>query len=151
MRNYQIAMEAPKVFTRRAVRSSQKFQSLGKSCSVIAAAVLSALLLSACATQEMERPIAQMTRAETAIQNAVDAGARQAAPVQLQTAQQHFSRAEQASVDEEYLQAERLAEKAEADAQLAETIARNAEAQETIAQLEEGLRTLQEETRRGDF
>lgn len=150
MRNYQIATEAPTAPQRLAAATNQIFQSAGKSFRVVLAAALAATLLSACATQEMEKPIAQMTRAETAIQDAVDAGARESAPVELQSAQQHFSRAEQASADEHYREAERLAAEAEADAQLAETRARNAEAQETIAQLEEGLRILREESQRSD-
>jgi len=102
-------------------------------------------LLAACAGPEMERPVAQMTRAEAAIQDAIQAGARESAARELQSAQRHFGQAQRASTNEDFAEAMRLAEKAEADAELAEATARNAATQTTVAELKEGIRVLQEE------
>src|SRR5690606_4932423 len=84
---------------------------------------LGAALLSACAGPEMERPVAQLTRAEVAIQDAIQAGARENAPSELQSAQRNFGQAQRASMNEDFAEAMRLAEKAEADAELAEATA----------------------------
>jgi hypothetical protein len=128
--------------------AGDKLQKAGKSCRALSVAIIGTFLLAACATQEMDRPVAQMTRAETTIQSAIEAGARETAPLELRTAQQHFSRAQEASSNEEYTQAFRLAEKAEADAQLAEAKARTAEAYSAVAELNKGIQALQEELQR---
>ncbi|MGQ9426698.1 DUF4398 domain-containing protein [Gilvimarinus sp. F26214L] len=109
---------------------------------------LAVLLLGACASQDMTRPVAQMTRAETAIENAIQAGARDSAPLELQTAERHFSQAEEANLNENFEEALMLAEKAEADADVAESKARTAQTYETVAELKEGIRVLQEELER---
>lgn len=106
---------------------------------------LGAGLLIGCAGPDMERPVAQMTRAEVAIQDATQAGARESAARELQSAQRHFGQAQRASTNEDFAEAMRLAEKAEADAELAEATARNATTQTTVAELKEGIRVLQEE------
>lgn len=125
-----------------------KLQTLGKSCRALCLLGLAAVVLSACAGQQMERPVAQLTRAEAAIESAIQAGARQAAPLELQNAQRDFSQAQRASTEEEFAQAMRLAEKAEASANLAESKARAEMAQADLAELQEGVRVLEEELQR---
>jgi hypothetical protein len=123
----------------------EKLQAAGKSCRTLGLLALATVLLGACAGQQMDRPVAQLTRVESAIENAVQAGARQQAPVELQSAQRHFSQAQRASSEQEFADAMRLAEKAEADAQLAEAKARRAMTENDLAELQEGIRVLQEE------
>lgn len=126
----------------------EKLQAVGKSCRAIGLVALATLMLGACAGQKMERPVAQLTRAETAIENAIEAGARQEAPLELQSAQRHFSQAQRASAELEFGDALRLAEKAEVDAHLAEAKARTAMAGNDLAELQEGIRVLQDELNR---
>ncbi|MEX1032741.1 MAG: DUF4398 domain-containing protein [Cellvibrionaceae bacterium] len=120
-----------------------------RACKVMIAALAAMLLLSACASQEIDQPVAQMTRAESAIQSAIQAGAREDAPMELQNAQTHFRQAREANADENYSQALQFAEKAQADADLAQAKARTAAAYETVAELEEGIQVLQQEIERG--
>lgn len=101
-----------------------------------------------CASQDLEPPVAQMARAEASIETAVQAGAREAAPLELQSAQRHLSQAQQASANEEYQEALWFAEKSEADAELAETKARTDRAYQTVAELKEGIRVLENELER---
>lgn len=105
-------------------------------------------LLSACASHEMEPPVAQMARAETSIENAEQVGARDAAPLELQSAHRHLAQAQQASANDENRQALWLAEKAEADADLAEAKARTEQVYLTVAELQEGVRVLEDELER---
>lgn len=148
MRTYHEQMEQPFAASKLALLAREKLQAFGKSCRTIGLLGLAAVFLSACAGQQMERPVAQLTRAEAAIENAIQAGARQAAPVELQSAQRHFSQAQRASTGEEFAHASRLAEKAEADAHLAEAKARTEIAQANLAELQEGVRVLEEELQR---
>lgn len=106
-------------------------------------------LLVGCASQELAPPVAQMARAETAVESAVQAGARDAAPLELQAAQRHLNQAQQANASEDYRQALSFAEKSEADADLAEAKARTEKAYSTVAELKEGIRVLEEELERG--
>lgn len=147
MRNYHALLRAPAGFL---APRGKKLQLASKTCRTLGALLVATIFLGACATQEVERPIAQMTRAETAIQTAIQAGAREAAPRDLQTAQSHFSQAQQASAEEDYLEAQRLAEKAEADAQVAEATARSEQTYETVAELRESIQALEEELERDD-
>lgn len=114
-----------------------------------AGALLSGLtfcaLLAGCASQELAPPVAQMARAETAIESAIQAGARDAAPLELQTAQRHLSQAQEANASEGYREALWFAEKSEADADLAESKARTEKAYATVAELKEGIRVLEQE------
>lgn len=148
MRDYHDFFTAPGMAQDCSVSLREKLQTASKSCRRLGALIATTVLLAACATQDVERPIAEMTRAETAIQNAIQAGAREAAPRDLQTAQRHLSNAQEASADEDFIEAKRLAEKAEVDAQLAEATARREESYETVAELREGIRALEEELER---
>lgn len=148
MRNYHGIFRAPAVAQDFSIFIREKLQTASKSCRHLGALILATGLLTACATQDVERPVAQMTRAETAVQNAIQAGAREAAPRELQSAQRHLSEAQEASADENFLEAKRLAEKAEVDAQVAEATARSEETYETVAELQEGIRALEEELQR---
>lgn len=114
---------------------------------LIAAALLSGIL-AGCASQDLEPPVAQMARAEASIETAIQAGARDTAPLELQSAERHLSQAQLAVANEEYREALWLAEKSEADADLAETKARTERTYETVAELKEGLRVLEGELER---
>ncbi len=148
MRNYYASLRAPAVEASVLTAGGENLQLAGRACRTLGVLFVAAIFLGACATQEVERPIAEMTRAEAAIQNAIQAGARDAAPRDLQTAQNHFSQAQKASADEDYLEAQRLAEKAEADAQLAEATARSEQTYETVAELRESIQALEDEIER---
>lgn len=110
--------------------------------------IVAGAVLTGCASQDLEPPVAQMARAEAAIENAEQAGARDTAPLELQSARSHLSQAQRATSREEYQEALWLAEKAEADAELAEAKARTDREYETVAELKEGIRVLEDELQR---
>lgn len=116
--------------------------------SKIVAGLVFAGLLAGCASQDMAPPVAQLARAEASIETAIQAGARDAAPLELQTAQRHLTEAQQANASEEYRRALWFAEKSEADADLAEAKARTEQAYLTVAELQEGIRVLEDELER---
>jgi hypothetical protein len=148
MRRYHQQIELPSAARTLAALAGEKLQAVGKSFPAFGLLAVVAALLGACASQQMERPTAEMTRAEAAIESAVERGARQAAPMELQSAQSHFSQAQQAVQQEDHAEALRHAEKAEVDAELAEAKARAARADDTLAELKEGIQALEQELNR---
>lgn len=101
-------------------------------------------ILGACATPG-NPPTAQISQAELAVESASEAQAAEHAPLELRKAQDYMREARQLSDNEQYEEAERLAEKAIVEAQLAQA---KAEAQVAAAALEEvrsNLNTLQQE------
>lgn len=100
--------------------------------------------LGACATPG-NPPTAQISQAELAVESASEAQASQHAPLELRKAQDYMREARQLSDNEQYEEAERLAEKAIVEAQLAQA---KAEAQVAVSALDEvrsNLNTLQQE------
>lgn len=105
-------------------------------------------LLAGCAS--VEPPQAQLARSEAAVQQAAGTGAQQHAPLDLRRALQKLEQARLAMEEEDYLEARRLAEQAEVDAELAQVKAQTAEAQQTAEDLEENIRILRDEISRRD-
>ena len=102
--------------------------------SVRATATLALILaVAGCAGENL--PEAQLARAQLAVDRAVAAQAGNHAPIELARAQDLLSEARQASVDEDYTEARRLADQAEADATLAETRAQAAIETENAEQM----------------
>lgn len=93
-------------------------------------------------------PTTQLAVAKQAVTAADTAEGAEYAPVELRKAREKLSEAEQASLNERYDQARRLAEQAEWDARVAERKARAEKARRTLRQAEEGTIELREESLR---
>lgn len=93
-------------------------------------------------------PTAQFTVSEAAIADAVRAGAPEHAPLELKTARDKFSAANQALAANDNKRALLLAEQVEVDAKLAEMRARAVKAQMAAAASNEGTRVLRQELNR---
>lgn len=115
-----------------------------RSCAVVAAAFLA---VAGCATTTPPAP-AQLALANAAVNDAQSAGAGEYAALELRAAQNKLSWANAAQVNNNAVQATRLAEAAEVDARLAEAKARNAKAQQIAGTLQSNLQTLQQEIER---
>lgn len=112
----------------------------------LAAAVLgmAAAMAAGCASTR-NMPTAQFTRTEAAIRESIEHGAREKAPTEIASAEQHFAKAQAAANDKDYELALLHAEKAEADAKLAEARAERAAATASLQELQESIRVLREE------
>lgn len=104
------------------------------------------ILLAGCAS--VEPPVEQIAHSQTAVQQAHDVGAREYAPLELRQATQKLEQAQAAMAEEEYLEARRLAEQAQVDAELAQTMALSEEAEAAAHELRESIRILREEIAR---
>ena len=91
------------------------------------------LALTGCAGENV--PEAQLARAQLAVDRAVAAQAGTHAPTELARAQSQLSDARKAIDNEDYTEARRLADQAEADATLAETRAQAAIETENVEQM----------------
>lgn len=101
------------------------------------------LALGACSAH---KPVAEMARAEQAVQHAeTTSEAERLAPVELTSAQTKLAAARRAMDDHDYTEARRLAEDALADAQLAESKAESQLAREQAARTRQDIQTLQTE------
>ncbi len=116
----------------------------GSSAPVMMAAL--ALLLAGCAGSKLPPP--DLSTPRTAIAQADQAGASEAAPLMLRNARQKLQQAEEASNRGDYDTAQRLAEEADIDAKLAEAKARSATAQAAVDELRESIRVLRDEINR---
>ena len=113
---------------------------------MIGAAMLAGI--AACASGSA--PDAEMSTAELALNQAVDAEAPARAPAPYALARDKLERARDAMADGDNVEARRLAEQALVDAQLAEAEARSAVAREHAAELRQSIETLREQlARRG--
>jgi hypothetical protein len=104
-------------------------------------------ILGGCA-KDIPPPDEQLALAGAAVAKAENAEAFRYAPVELNAAREKLNKAEKLVEQEEYVEARRLAEKAEVDANLAFAKARTAAAQEAAAEVQKTIRTLQEELKR---
>lgn len=91
------------------------------------------------------RPVEGMSRAQAAIEEAEQSGAREYAPLELRFAREKFAAAKDAVREEDYRPAAWLAEEAIVNAQLAEAKAESAKARETAAMVRESVETLRRE------
>ncbi len=105
-----------------------------------------ALLAAGCAGSRMPPP--DMSAARSAIADADQAGAGEAAPLALRNARQKLERAERAMEDDDYQTAQFLTHEAEVDAELAEATSRSMTAQAAVDELRESIRVLRDEINR---
>lgn len=109
-----------------------------------AGVLLAALLTFGCATKD-QGPVAQMATTRAAVTQAESVNARTYAPLELKAAQEKLAQAESAMRAENYDQARRLAERAEADAKLAEAKAQSQKSMAAVDQLNQSIDTLRQE------
>ena len=105
------------------------------------------VLLSGCASTS-KAPIAEMASARASITQAESAGALDLAPVDLLSAREKLSKAEAASREKNFEEAQQLATKAQADAELAERKARAVKAQTAADELARSNELLRNEINR---
>lgn len=107
------------------------------------------VMLAACASGA-ERPDQDLARAEAAIGQAEQAGARQYGPMVLDDAREKLAQARAAVAEEEMLVAQRYAEEAALAADLAAAKARTGKSQRAVDQLEKSIAVLREEIARNE-
>jgi Domain of unknown function (DUF4398) len=110
-------------------------------------AALMASVLVACAGPP-ERPVAEMTRARTLIEQAEERGAQERAGAELERARGKYRQAEAAIEDRDPEQARRLALQAAVDAEYAAARASSKQAREAAEEMDRTIRTLREEAER---
>jgi multidrug efflux pump subunit AcrA (membrane-fusion protein) len=93
-------------------------------------------------------PLANLSQAELAVQEADKKTASQYAPLELQTAREQLGDAKRAMDDKEYDTARRLADQALVNAQLAEAKAGAEKARQAAAALQRSIQTLRTELQR---
>lgn len=107
--------------------------------------VLGAFMLSACATREAPPPVAQMARAEAAIEQAEAAGAAQHAPLGLREARQRLASARNAMEARNFAAAHQFAEQAEATARVAAAEAEAVRTEQMAEETRRGVESLRQE------
>jgi len=105
-------------------------------------AVLLLMLLAACSS--IPPPREQLAVGKAAVERASSTAAAEA-PVELSKARDELERANLAMGRKDYLEARRLAEQAEADANLAEAKARTTRSAVALQEVRDGIRMLHEE------
>jgi hypothetical protein len=93
-------------------------------------------------------PVAALSQADLAIQQADKSTASQHAPLELQTAREQLAQATRAMEEKEYDEARRLAGQALVDAQLAEAKAQAEKSRQAAAELRSSIQTLRTELER---
>jgi hypothetical protein len=106
------------------------------------------LLCAGCATQS-DRPVAEITRARTLIEQAERAGAQQYAAAELDQARNKLRLASAAAEDGKNDDARARATEAAADAELAAARASSGRAEKAAAEVQRSTETLQREADRG--
>ncbi|RJQ67298.1 MAG: DUF4398 domain-containing protein [Desulfobacteraceae bacterium] len=109
------------------------------------AALVFAVLVTACASVDQGPARKEIGGAESAISQAQAGNAREYAPLELTMAQGKLARANAAFADEKYTEAEYLAEQALADARLAEAKTQNARTKEMVQALQKSIGDLRRE------
>lgn len=120
----------------------QKFSAI---TTLSAAAV--ALLIGGCASST-NRPVEQLSRAETAIDLAEQNGAREYGTVALDRARTRLNQAQRAADQGNNEVARRLAHEAALDAELAAAQANRGKAEDSLAEINDSIQTLQREISR---
>jgi hypothetical protein len=111
------------------------------------ALVGSALLLGGCASAPLA-PSTEMTKAQSAIEQAERAGAREYATDNLNSSVQKMAQGQAAAAKGEKTQSEQLFEESYADAHLAQVSAQSAKSAKDAADVDRGIATLQNEANR---
>ncbi|MBV8465187.1 MAG: DUF4398 domain-containing protein [Burkholderiales bacterium] len=109
--------------------------------------VAGAFGLAACST--VPAPTQQMGVAKSAIEQAQHVGAAQYASAELLVATDKMARADTAAHAEKYVQARRLAEEVEVDAQLAQVTATSTKSAAAVHELNKSTQDLRQEIERG--
>lgn len=109
---------------------------------IILYSAASVLALTACATEE-HRQIAEVSRAQTLVDQAEQSGAQQFASADLEAARNKLQAAQNKHTDDEA--AMRLAEESSIDAEVAVARTRAAKAQQAVTQVNAGSETLRRE------
>jgi hypothetical protein len=104
------------------------------------------LACSGCAS--VPRPDSQLSAADLALRSAEQIDGAHHAPLEMRQARDQYDAARSAAQDERYLEARRLAESAEAEAQLAAAKARAARAKEAADYIRHDIESLRGEARR---
>lgn len=112
------------------------------------AATAAAAVLAGCASTDVPPPRAEFARADLAIEQAVSADATQYAPLALRDARQKMEQARRALYEEKFLEARRLADEAEVNAQLALAESQTARAEQLAEENTRSLQVLREELKR---
>jgi hypothetical protein len=107
---------------------------------------IAAVVMAGCAS--VPKPTEQIAVSNSAITNASRAGGAEFAPVEMKSAQDKMARAHQAMAKEDYEDARRLAEEAQADARLAEKKAESAKARKAAVVMGDDIRVLRDEINR---
>ncbi|MBS3804471.1 MAG: DUF4398 domain-containing protein [Oleiphilaceae bacterium] len=107
-----------------------------------------AVVVGGCATPG-EPPEGERQTAESAIQQAVSADAREFEPVLLNQAQNKMADAEELIEAERYEEAGRLLEQAEVDAQLAGARSETAKAQQAVEEINRSIESLRQRIEQG--
>ncbi|MFZ0242506.1 MAG: DUF4398 domain-containing protein [Desulfobacterales bacterium] len=111
-------------------------------------AIFSTCFIIGCAGADKTLSQQNIAKAETAINDARRIEAGTSAPLELRLSEEKLAKAKSAYDDEEYEQAQWLAEESYADATLAEAKARSAGTQKTVRELRDTIETLQQELQR---
>jgi hypothetical protein len=109
-----------------------------------AALIGSVVLSGGCASTPLA-PSTEMTRAQSAIEQADHAGAREYATDSLNSSQQKLAQGQAAAAKGERAQSEQLFEESYADAHLAQISAESAKSAKDAADVDKGIATLQNE------
>ena len=107
--------------------------------------IIAGIVIGMMGCSSLPAPTEQIAVSKAALSRASSAGSNEHAPMELRSATEKMSAAEQAMAKEDYLRAQRLAEQAQVDAKLAETKAALAKAQIAINNAEDSNRVLREE------
>ena len=110
--------------------------------------VAAMLSLAACASSQKAPATADVAVSRNAVDNAVSAGAADAAPAEVNAARAKMLRANEALAAKDYTLARQLATEAQADAKLAQSKAGSAKANAAANALDADLRVLREEVDR---
>jgi hypothetical protein len=111
---------------------------------LIASSLTAALVVAGCAGAP-ERPTADMTRAQTLIDQAEKQNSREFAAAEIERARQKLSAAERAEADGREDEADRLAAQAALDAEFAAAKAASSEARKAADELDRSIQTLRQE------
>lgn len=111
------------------------------------AGALALFALSACASTP-EQPVADLARAEAAIEQAEQAGALEYAPIELEAARDKLAAARTAVTEDETLAAQQYAEEAALAADVASAKVRTGKAEAAVKELQDSVAALREEIAR---
>lgn len=112
------------------------------------ALVLGSLLVLVSGCSSTPVPKAEIAGAQAALVSAENQGATPYAPVEMDRARNKLRRAEKAMRQEDYNEAKRLADEAQADAELALALTGKAEAEQAVREMEISIEVLREEIMR---